>query len=95
MLNYIFPGLQKLGVTAALINNNLTTHPLIHSILAANTNHVIVGAGTLCILFICIHSWDYFKLYDQLKSYDWFLKDITKTYWLFWYSWCDLHVTVD
>ncbi|BFY97264.1 hypothetical protein BsWGS_00304 [Bradybaena similaris] len=42
---WTFLGLQKLGVTAALINNNLRTHPLIHSILAANTNHVIVGTG--------------------------------------------------
>ncbi|BFY97262.1 hypothetical protein BsWGS_00302 [Bradybaena similaris] len=42
---WTYLGLQKLGITAALINHNLRMHPLIHSILAANTKYVIVGAG--------------------------------------------------
>ncbi|BFY97261.1 hypothetical protein BsWGS_00301 [Bradybaena similaris] len=42
---WTYLGLLKLGVTAALINHNLRMHPLINSILAANTKHVIVGAG--------------------------------------------------
>ncbi|CAG5125299.1 unnamed protein product, partial [Candidula unifasciata] len=42
---WTFLGLQKLGITAALINSNLKMHPLIHSILVANTKHVIVGSG--------------------------------------------------
>ncbi|GFS24177.1 very long-chain acyl-CoA synthetase [Elysia marginata] len=42
---YTFLGLQKLGISVALINHNLTAHSLIHSISAVDCKALIVGSG--------------------------------------------------
>ncbi|BFY97259.1 hypothetical protein BsWGS_00299 [Bradybaena similaris] len=42
---WTFLGLQKLGIAAALINYNLRSRPLMHSILATDPKYLIVGAG--------------------------------------------------
>ncbi|XP_035825814.1 long-chain fatty acid transport protein 6 [Aplysia californica] len=41
---WTFLGLQKMGISVALINHNLRLQPLQHSILATQPSHLIVGA---------------------------------------------------
>ncbi|RUS69208.1 hypothetical protein EGW08_023029 [Elysia chlorotica] len=42
---YTFLGLQKLGISVALVNHNLTAHSLIHSVSAVDCKAFIVGSG--------------------------------------------------
>lgn len=42
---YTFLGLQKLGLSVALINTNLTAHSLLHCISAVDCKALIVGSG--------------------------------------------------
>ncbi|KAK3704378.1 hypothetical protein RRG08_012442, partial [Elysia crispata] len=42
---YTFLGLQKLGISVALINYNLTSRSLVHSVSAVDSKALIVGSG--------------------------------------------------
>ncbi|XP_069674182.1 long-chain fatty acid transport protein 1-like [Periplaneta americana] len=55
----IWLGLAKLGVITALVNNNLRSHPLIHSLNAANTKAVITSGELSAALQEVVGSLDF------------------------------------
>ncbi|XP_013094718.2 long-chain fatty acid transport protein 2-like [Biomphalaria glabrata] len=62
---WTFLGLQKLGIAAALINYNLRSQPLIHSILAAEPKYFIVGPGNTLLEAVC----DIMESLEDIKVY--------------------------
>ncbi|KAH9520445.1 hypothetical protein Btru_060803 [Bulinus truncatus] len=62
---WTFLGLQKLGITVALINFNLRLQPLIHSIRSTEPKYLIVGSGDILLEAVC----DILEYIENIKVY--------------------------